>query len=237
MVEIRWARAYIAGARRRDRQVLGISNLMPTSKSFGIILAGGLSRRMGGGNKSLRMLGGRPLLARAAGALRPQCDGLLLSANGDPAAYAAFGLPTVADDVEGFKGPLAGVLAGLDWIAVHFPDLEYAISAPADTPFLPADLVVRLTDARAENGAVIVCGGSGGRVHPLVALWPVAIREDLRHALVYEDLRKVQDFQQGYRRATVEWTVEPFDPFFNVNEPGDLAAAESLLLWTETHSA
>jgi molybdopterin-guanine dinucleotide biosynthesis protein A len=211
--------------------------LTPAGKCFGIILAGGLSRRMGGGDKALSKLGGTSLLARVIAALRPQCEGLVLSANGDPARFADFGFPIIADDVPGFKGPLAGILAGFDWIARHVPDVEFAISAPADTPFLPGDLTARLEDARAGHGAYIACARSGGRTHPLVALWPVAIRQDLRHALVEEDRRKAGDFLQNTRHALVDWPVDPFDPFFNVNEPGDLAAAESMLARRETHIA
>lgn len=210
---------------------------MRTGTCFGIVLAGGLSRRMGGGDKGLRKLGEMTILARVAAAMRPQCAGLVLSANGDPARLGEFGFPIVADDVQGFMGPLAGILAGLDWIATHVPDVECAVSVPADTPFLPADLVARLKDARVEHNATAACARSGGRRHPLVALWPVAIRQDLRHALVVEDRRKVDDFLQNYRPAIVDWPSEPFDPFFNVNEPGDLAVAETILARGETHIA
>jgi molybdopterin-guanine dinucleotide biosynthesis protein A len=210
---------------------------MRTGSCFGIVLAGGLSRRMGGGDKGLCKLGGESLLARVVAAMRPQCAGLVLSANGDPARFAAIGIPIVADSVQGFLGPLAGILASLDWIAAHLPDVECAISAPADTPFLPDDLTARLKTARAEHNAKIACARSGGRTHPLIALWPVAIRGDLRHALVVEERRKVADFLQTHRCATADWPAEPFDPFFNVNEPGDLAAAEFILSQRETHIA
>jgi molybdopterin-guanine dinucleotide biosynthesis protein A len=202
---------------------------MRTGARVGIILAGGLARRMGGDDKALRKLGGIPLLARAIAAMRPQCEGLVLSANGDPERFARFDLPVVADDVPGFMGPLAGTLAGLDWIAAHRPDVAFAISVPADTPFLPGDLVARLMDARAKDNAVIACTRSGGRTHSVVALWPVSIRFDLRHALVVEDVRKVEAFLQNYSRAIVEWPILPYDPFFNANDPGDLAAAETIL--------
>ncbi len=149
---------------------------MRTSSCFGILLAGGLARRMGGGDKALRELGGTSLLARAIAALRPQCEGLVLSANGDPEQFAGFDLPIVADDVPGFMGPLAGILAGLDWIAAHRPDVALAISAPADTPFLPGDLAARLMDARAKGNALIACARSGGRTHQAVAVWPVSMR-------------------------------------------------------------
>ena len=202
---------------------------MRTSSCIGIILAGGLARRMGGGDKALRKSGGISLLAHVIAALRPQCEGLVLSANGDPERFAGFDLPVVADDVPGFMGPLAGILAGLDWIAAHRPDVPLAISAPADTPFLPADLAARLMDARAKDNAMIACARSGGRTHHAVAVWPVSIRCDLRHALVVEDMRKAGAFLQNYSRAIVEWPTLPYDPFFNANDPSDLAAAETIL--------
>ena len=195
---------------------------------FGILLAGGLARRMGGGDKGLRPIAGASILERVIAAMRPQCDGLVLNANGDPARLAGFGLPIVPDDLPGFKGPLAGILAGLDWIAAHQPEMPNAVSVPTDTPFLPADLVERLESSRAKKGTEIACARSGGRVHPVVTLWPVAIRHDLRYALVDEDLRKMGGFTQRYRVAEVDWPVEPFDPFFNANEPADIAAAEDL---------
>jgi molybdenum cofactor guanylyltransferase len=199
------------------------------SRCVGILLAGGLARRMGGGDKALRKLGGIPLLAHAIAALRPQCEDLVLSANGDPERFARFDLPIVADDVPGFIGPLAGILAGLDWIAAHRPDVASAISVPADTPFLPGDLAARLMDARAKDNALIACARSGERTHQAVALWPVSMRFDLRHALVVEDVRKVEAFLQNYSRAIVEWPIEPYDPFFNANDPADLAAAETII--------
>jgi molybdenum cofactor guanylyltransferase len=192
---------------------------------------------MCGGDKALQILGGMSLLARVVAALRPQCDGLVLNANGDPARFAEFDLPVAADDVPGFKGPLAGVLAGLDWIAAHRADAEFAISAPADTPFLPNDLGARLKEAWAHNNAVIACASSGGRTHPLITLWPVAIRRDLRHALVEEDMRKAGDFLRRYHCAIADWPAAPFDPFFNVNEPGDLTEAESILSGPAIHIA
>ncbi|HEX3497364.1 MAG TPA: molybdenum cofactor guanylyltransferase MobA [Methylocella sp.] len=202
---------------------------MRTNNCFGILLAGGRARRMGGGDKALRQLGGVPLLAHAIAALQPQCEGLVLSANGDPERFAGFDLPVVADDVPGFMGPLAGILAGLDWIAARRPDVALAISVPADTPFLPGDLATRLMDAKAKDNALIACARSGGKTHQAVAVWPVSMRFDLRHALVVENIRKVEAFLQNYSRAIVEWPTLPYDPFFNANDPSDLAAAEAIL--------
>jgi molybdopterin-guanine dinucleotide biosynthesis protein A len=200
----------------------------PMNEIFGVLLAGGRAQRMGGGDKALRAVGGASILERVIAVMRPQCAGLVLNAHGDPARFAAFGLPVVADDVSGFKGPLAGILAGLDWVAAHHPNVALAISAPTDTPFLPLDLVARLDAARAEHAADIACASSGGGTHPVIALWPVGIRHDLRHALVEEDTRKIDRFTQRYRLAYADWPVEPFDPFFNANEPDDLNVAETI---------
>lgn len=195
----------------------------------GIILAGGQSRRMGGGDKSLLRLNGQSLLTHVIAVLRPQCDALLISANGDPARFSAYGLPVIADTVEGFAGPLAGVLASLDFVAAYLPEARFAVSVAADTPFLPSDLVGHLHVARKKDGAEIACAQSGGRPHWIVALWPVAIRFALRHALVDEDLRKIEGFLKRYVLAQAEWASEPVDPFLNINEPADLVAAERIL--------
>lgn len=203
-------------------------NAIGTGNCFGILLAGGLARRMGG-DKALRKIGGISLLARAVAALRPQCSGLVLSANGDQTRFAQFGLPVVADTVPGFQGPLAGVLAGLDWLAAREPGVPLAVSVPADMPFLPGNLIGRLVEARALQKATLACARSGGRIHPAVALWPVAMREDLRRALVLESIRKVEAFLQSQSLAIADWSLEPFDPFFNVNSPEDLARAEAIL--------
>jgi molybdenum cofactor guanylyltransferase len=113
-------------------------------KTVGLLLAGGLSRRMSGGDKSLRLLAGRPLLQHVVDRLRPQVDGLVLNAHGDPDRFAGFDLPVVADSIPDFAGPLAGVLAGLDWAAENRPDCSFIVSVATDAPFLPEDLVNRL---------------------------------------------------------------------------------------------
>jgi molybdopterin-guanine dinucleotide biosynthesis protein A len=194
----------------------------------GLLLAGGQSRRMGGGDKCLRPLGGETILARIVERVRPQVRRLVLNANGDPARFAAFGLPVVADSVEGFAGPLAGVLAGLDWAAANAGDCPWVASVPTDAPFLPADLVARL-QAAVEQGADMACAASGGQPHPVVGLWPVRLRGDLRHALVAEQIHKVDIWTARYRLATVEFPIGGIDPFFNTNRPEDLAEAERLL--------
>ncbi|HET8726817.1 MAG TPA: molybdenum cofactor guanylyltransferase MobA [Alphaproteobacteria bacterium] len=199
-----------------------------TAPITGVLLAGGLARRMGGGDKGLRLLGGRPILDHVVGRARPQVDALVLNANGDPARFAAYGLPVVPDSVEGFAGPLAGVLAGLDWAAVHAPGCRFVASFACDAPFLPRDLVSRLA-AAVDEGADMACAASGGRRHPVFGLWPVALREDMRRALVDEGVRKVDLWTARHRLVEVEFPLEPFDPFFNANRPDDLAAAERLL--------
>lgn len=193
---------------------------------IGVILAGGLARRMGGGDKPLVEIAGRPILQHAIDRLTPQCAALAINANGDPARFSAFGLPVVADSVEGFAGPLAGVLAGMDFAAAR--GASDVLSAPGDTPFLPADLLSRLEDARRRTGARIAVAASIGRTHHAVALWPVALRDELRRALVEEGERKVSAFIARYSNAVVEWPADPYDPFFNVNRPEDLACAGAI---------
>ncbi|CAN7300574.1 molybdenum cofactor guanylyltransferase MobA [Bosea sp. LjRoot90] len=196
--------------------------------TLGLLLAGGLARRMGGGDKPLRTIAGRTILAHVIERLGPQCDGLLLNANGDPTRFADYGLPVVADSVPDFAGPLAGILAGLDWLAVNRPGAEWLVSVAADTPFIPRDLVARLHAARAAANVLLACAASGGWTHPVIGLWPVALREELRHALTVEDERKIDRWTARHGVVSVEWPVAPVDPFFNANRPDDLAEAERL---------
>lgn len=196
--------------------------------SWGVLLAGGLARRMGGGDKPLRPIAGRPMLAHLANRLAPQCDGLVINANGDPARFAPYALPVVADGIPGFAGPLAGILAAMDWLAANRPEIAWLVSVAADTPFIPADLVARLHEARRAAGANLACAASGGRSHPVIGLWPVALRETLRHALTVEGERRVGRWAQAQGVVEVEWPVDPVDPFFNANEPEDIAEAERL---------
>ena len=194
----------------------------------GVLLAGGLARRMGGGDKPMRKIAGRTILDRVIARLEPQCEELILNANGDPARFATFGLPVISDTVENFPGPLAGILAALDWVAINRPDVEFMLSAAADCPFLPRDLVARLHHARAEQNAQLAVAASGGQSHPVIGLWSVALREDLRRALVVEDVRKIDRWTARYRLATDTWPAQPLDPFFNANTMDDIAEAERL---------
>lgn len=195
----------------------------------GVLLAGGRSSRMGGGDKCLRSIGGQTLLARVIARARPQVGPLLLSANGDPARFAPFGLPVAADSIEGFAGPLAGVLAGLLWVRDRHPGVAWVASFPTDVPFFPTDLVTRLVSARKAEGAELAYAESGGRAHPVFGLWPVALAESLGRDLAAGGERKVGAWALQHRIATVAYPVEPFDPFLNINRPEDEAAVERLI--------
>jgi len=200
----------------------------PHPATLGLVLAGGLARRMGGGDKALIAIGGIPILDRVLERLRPACTGIILNANGDPARFARYGLPVVPDSVPDFAGPLAGILAGLDWAAAHVPDIAWMASAPGDCPFLPHDLVSRLHEARQQASTPLACARSGDWRHPVAALWRVALRDDLRQALIGEDLRKIEVWTARHGIAIAEWPAQPIDPFFNVNNPEDAAEAERL---------
>lgn len=203
----------------------------------GVILAGGLATRMGGGDKGLLELGGQTLLARVMGRLAPQVDGMALNANGDAARFAGVGLPVIADTVDGFPGPLAGVLAGLDWAAGR--GAEAIVTVAVDTPLFPADLVTRLTAIAEGQVHPLVLAATKGEVHtrsksrsglirhPTFGLWPVALRDDLRAALE-GGLKKVVLWTDRHGGRECLFPSDPFDPFFNVNTPEDLARAEAL---------
>jgi molybdenum cofactor guanylyltransferase len=194
----------------------------------GVLLAGGLARRMGGGDKPMRTIAGKTILERVIARLQPQCSGLILNANGEPSRFASFGLPVIADTVADFPGPLAGILAALDWMAAHRPEVTHVLSAAADCPFLPRDLVARLEGARRAENAELAVASSGGQTHPVIGLWSVRLRGELRHALVEEDVRKIDRWTARYPLATVSWPVTPIDPFFNANTIDDIAEADRL---------
>ncbi|WP_019903319.1 molybdenum cofactor guanylyltransferase MobA [Methylobacterium sp. 77] len=195
---------------------------------LGVILAGGLSRRMGGGDKPLRVLAGSTLLDRVVERFTPQCGaGVILNANGDPARFSEFSGLVVPDEMPDHPGPLAGILAALDHAASHHPSTTHLASVTGDAPFLPLDLVERLHAERA--GSAIAMASSAGREHFTVALWAVSLREDLRAALVERGERRVGAFLARHGAVAVEWPAEPVDPFLNINTPEDLALAEALL--------
>ncbi|KQP09640.1 molybdenum cofactor guanylyltransferase [Methylobacterium sp. Leaf99] len=195
---------------------------------LGVVLAGGLSRRMGGGDKALRTLDGRTLLDRVVERFAPQCGaGLILNANGDPARFSDFPGAIVPDDVPGHAGPLAGILAALDHAARQHPHVRHIASVTGDAPFLPADLVARLSGAVGD--AAIAMAASNGREHFTVALWSVALRAALYDALVVREERRVGTFLRTHGAVRVSWPSEPLDPFWNINTPEDLAGAEACL--------
>ncbi len=198
--------------------------------TLAVVLAGGLARRMGGGDKPLRPLGGRPILDHVLARVRPQAAGVVLNANGDPARFAGYGLPVVGDGVPDHPGPLAGVLAALDWAAANRPDLAWVLSVPGDCPFLPADLAAGLHAARGAAGVPLACARSAedGQTHPVIGLWPVALREDLRASLLGGE-RKIDRWTARHGCAHADWPSRPVDPFFNANAPADLEEAERLL--------
>jgi molybdopterin-guanine dinucleotide biosynthesis protein A len=202
---------------------------MGCPSTLGVILAGGLARRMGGGDKPLLALQGRPLLMHAASRLAPQCESLILNANGNPERFGTLDFPVAPDTVGEQLGPLAGILAALEWAAAHQPSLAWVVSVPGDTPFIPVDLVARLHEARHAARRPLACAASGSRTHFAVGLWPVHLRYDLRQALTSEGLRSIRSWLELHGYTEAAWSVDPVDPFFNVNTPEDLAHAHALV--------
>tara|TARA_R110002110_G_scaffold341305_1_gene551534 strand:+ start:674 stop:1297 length:624 start_codon:yes stop_codon:yes gene_type:complete len=195
----------------------------------GVLLAGGQSRRMGGGDKCLLTLGGKTLLQRMVDTAAPQVGPLVLNTNSDPALFADYGLPVAPDVVDGFAGPLAGVLTGLEWAQANAPGCDWVASFACDAPFAPDDLVARLVAAVEKADADMACAMSGGREHPVFALWPVRLAAELRGAVVDEGVRKVDIWTARYALARTEFDTANGDPFFNINRPEDLDAATALM--------
>ncbi|MDK8872520.1 molybdenum cofactor guanylyltransferase MobA [Paracoccus sp. SSJ] len=194
-----------------------------------VILAGGLSTRMGGGNKALRMLAGETLLSRVIARLSPQCGRLAINANGEPGQFEGYGLPVIADGIAGFAGPLAGVLAGMEWAAGEGADSVVSVSV--DTPFLPEDLVHRLREAAGRSGVAIAASPDDSgqlRDHPTCALWPVSLRGELRDALE-SGLHRIGQFAAAHDPGRAVFDSRPVDPFLNLNTPEDLARAARLV--------
>jgi len=204
---------------------------MSNTDVVGLLLAGGLARRMGGGDKPLRELNGRPLLEHVVERARPQVGTLILNANGDPERFVHFGLPVVADVVDGFAGPLAGILTGLEWMAANQSDAAWMVSFATDAPFFPTDMVSRLRESAEATNADVACACSKDRTHPVFALWRPSLRGDLRTALVEEDMRKIDRWTARYKVEEVSFDLDTTgrDPFFNINRPEDLAEAETTL--------
>lgn len=199
-----------------------------TKPIVGVLLAGGLARRMGGGDKPMRTLGGKPILEHVIDRARPQVHQLILNANGDPDRFRDFNLPVVADVIEGHQGPLAGILTALDWAAENLPECEYVISFATDAPFLPRDMTMRLLEPVLAGQAPLSCAITGDRTHPVFGVWPVALRDDLRRAMIDEEMRKIDAWTDRIGIVHVPFEVDPVDPFFNVNKPENLEQAEEL---------
>lgn len=199
----------------------------------GVLLAGGQSRRMGGGDKGLLELAGRPMLAHVICRLAPQVGGLVINANGDPGRFGAFGLPVVPDTIGGFVGPLAGVLAGMRWAAANTPQARWVVTAAGDAPLLPSDLVARLATAAKKRPGAIALAQSHGELHPVIGLWPVALAQDLEEHL-RGGVRKVLDWTE--KHGTIPVPFPPthvcgidIDPFFNANTPQELDQLRGML--------
>lgn len=211
---------------------------MPADAVTGVILAGGLSRRMGGGDKGLLELAGSTMLGHVIAKLRPQVSSLIINANGDPARFAAFELPVVADTISGFAGPLAGVLAGMRWALAHDPAARWIATASSDAPFLPADLVARLRSAVLDRPKAVALAQSSGELHPVIGLWPVALADDLERELT-AGVRKVLRWTDRHGTVPVGFDQvgiggRMIDPFFNANTPEELEAARAVLAGAST---
>jgi molybdenum cofactor guanylyltransferase len=199
----------------------------------GVILAGGLSRRMGGGDKGLLDLAGNSMIGRVITRIRPQVATLVLNANGDPARFATLALPVAADTVDGFVGPLAGVLAGMRWAARHVPSARWIATVSSDAPFLPDDLVPQLHAAIADKPTAVAIARSEGELHPVIGLWPIALADDLEQEL-RAGVRKVLRWTDKHGTIPVDFAKvhvagQSVDPFFNANTPEELDEARQLL--------
>lgn len=194
-----------------------------------VVLAGGRARRMGGADKCLLLLDGRPLVDHVLNRLRGQVRCVLINSNGDPGRFAAWNCPVVADVIPGQGGPLVGVLSALEWAREHAPGVADVLTVPGDGPFLPAALARRLAAARDAAGARVAVAESGGRLQPVVALWSVELAPALRHAIVADGVAKVEEGIRRFPFVAVPFEAGPPDPFFNVNTAADLAAAEAIL--------
>ena len=210
-----------------------MSDGITPSAVTGVVLAGGQSRRMGGGDKGLLELAGKPMLGHVIDRLSPQVGSMVINANGDPSRFAAFGLPVAADTVSGFVGPLAGVLAGMRWSIDNASAARWIVTVAGDAPMLPLDLVSCLTAAVAAHETAIALARSAGEVHPVIGLWPVALADDLETALK-DGVRKVLHWTDRHGTVEVDFPITrvgriEVDPFFNANTPQELDALRAML--------
>ena len=195
----------------------------------GILLAGGLSRRMGGGDKNLLQLGGKSILRHVIERIAPQVDTLILNANGDAGRFSEYVLPVVGDVIDGYAGPLAGVLTGLEWASVNAPSCEWVATFATDAPFVPKNLVAELLNSIEANGADMACAISKDRTHPPFAIWPIRLKDALRAAMIDEGMRKIDLWTSRYKIDHVPVEGEGRDPFFNIITPDNLDEATQLL--------
>ncbi len=213
------------------------------SRHIGVILAGGLGKRMGGGDKPLVTLSGKPMLNRVIERLRPQVEQIVLNANGDPARFDAYDLPVIADTIDGFAGPLAGLLAGMRWVQTNAPDVRFLVTVAADTPFIPPNLVQQLADCGGDAADTVALAASPAGTHPVIGRWPVALADDLETFMTSGEHAKILIFADRYIRLNVPFddialpNGETIDPFFNVNTPEDAVEAEVAAAAIEGHAA
>jgi molybdopterin-guanine dinucleotide biosynthesis protein A len=207
-----------------------VENLNPpnVSKIVGVILAGGQSRRFGGGDKFLKTLNGTPLIDHVVERVRSQTDGLIINSNSEAVLFESFDLPVVADTIQGYAGPLAGILTGMEWVKENAPAHEWMITFPSDGPFIPLDCAQKMLLCAESDKVEIVCAASGGRTHPVCALWHIDLAQDLRRAMQEEEMRKIDLWTARHKLSVLEFSDQPHDPFFNINRPEDLARAEQI---------
>ena len=201
----------------------------PREAVLGVLLAGGRSRRMGGINKAFIPLGGTSLAARAIHRLKPQTGALMISANRDPDRFAEHGVPVTADAMVEYGGPLAGILTAMDWAIRERPDTRWILSAPVDAPFIPDDLGTRLWSVVCETGKPVALANSNGQTHFVCGLWNTNLRNRIYHLLVERVINRAESIADSCGYATAKCNDDPVDPFFNINTPEDLAAAEELV--------
>ena len=183
----------------------------------------------GGGDKNLLRLLGKSILQHVVERTEPQVDKLILNANGESSRFSEFGFPVVRDVIEGYAGPLAGILTGLEWASANVPNCHWVVTFATDAPFVPKNLVAKLQQSIEVEGADIACAISNDRTHPPFAIWPVQLKDQLRAAMVDEEMRKIDLWTARYKVAHVPFQVDGMDPFFNINKPHQLKEAESYL--------
>ena len=201
---------------------------MVSANTLGVLLAGGKSRRMGGGDKCLLKLGKKTILQHVIDRASPQVSDLLLNVNGDADRFDQYNLPVASDQAENFAGPLAGVLTGLEWSMKHRPNCKWLVTFPADTPFFPMDLASKLYGAVTKDGVQLACAASGDRRHPVFGIWPVSLYDQLKKAVIEDGVRKIDEWTSCYNLKVVKFKFKEVDPFFNINRPEDLKWAEKL---------